>query len=314
MDRFGELKVFTQVVEARGFSGAARAAGLTPSAVSKLIARLEARLGVLLFHRTPRQVGLTREGERFYTDACNILTSLDEAESALAGDSAAASGLLRVYVLPTFARCQLAPRMPAFLARNPKLSVEYQLGNEPLRTLDSNIDVAIQGGRLQDSSLMVRRIATSHWVLCASPAYLAAYGSPKDIADLEGHPCLSFAVGGDWNNWAFDGLGGPQSHVPKGRLSSNHGDMVLAAALAGVGIVRLTEFHVADELRAGRLVRLLPQYRCVGEGAVYAIHHARRHISPRVRVFLDFLTEQFTQNPPWAGAELEAPRDLAANS
>jgi len=131
VDRFGELKVFTQVVEARGFSGAARAAGLTPSAVSKLIARLEARLGVLLFHRSSRQVGLTREGERFYDDARNILTSLDEAESALAGDSATASGLLRVYVLPTFARCQLAPRMPAFLAHNPKLSIEWGPGIGP---------------------------------------------------------------------------------------------------------------------------------------------------------------------------------------
>ena len=313
MDRFGELKVFTQVVEARGFSGAARAAGLTPSAVSKLIARLEARLGVLLFHRSSRQVGLTREGERFYDDARNILTSLDEAESALAGDSATASGLLRAYVLPTFARCQLAPRMPAFLAHNPKLSIEFQLGNEPLRTLDSNIDVAIQGGRLQDSALMVRRIATSRWVLCASPAYLAARGAPNDVADLEDHPCLTFAVGGDWNSWTFhDGHGELASHVPKGRLSSNHGDMVLAAALAGVGIARLTEFHVAEELRTGRLVRVLPQYHSVGDEPVYAIHHARRHISPRVRLFLDFLSEEFTQNPPWAG--VEASCAVAANS
>jgi DNA-binding transcriptional LysR family regulator len=302
LDRFGELKVFTLVAEARGFSSAARAAGLTPSAVSKLIARLESRLGVLLFHRSPRQVGLTREGERFYADACKILMSLDEAEAALAGDNAAATGLLRVYVLPSFARWQLAPLMPEFLAKYPSLSVELQLGNEPLRSLDSNIDIVIQGGRLRDSSLIARRIATSRWVLCASPDYLAKHGVPRVPEDLDRHSCLSFAVEGDWNTWMFRGSdGGLIAYHPQGRLASNHGDMLMAAAIAGTGIVRLTEFQAAAEIEAGRLIPLLAEHYADEEDTLYAIHHARRHISSRVRVFIDFLKARF-HHPPWDGA------------
>jgi len=301
VDRFGELKVFTRIVEAQGFSGAARAEGLTPSAVSKLVARLESRLGVLLFHRSSRQVGLTREGEQFYASACDILKSLDEAEAAVSSDNATSSGPLRVYVLPSFARWQLAPIMPAFLAQHPSLKVEFQLGNEPLRSLDTGLDVALLGGRLRDSSLMVRRIASSRWLVCASPAYLEAHGTPERPEDLHRHHCLNFAVGGDWNDWSFRSEDGTVSLFrAEGRLSSNHGDMLMAAAVAGAGIVRLIDFHVAEQIRMGSLVPVLQDFMFDEQEALYAIYHARRHISPRTRLFLDFLSDRFSQNPPWA--------------
>jgi len=302
VDRFGELKVFTKVVEAQGFSGAARAAGLTPSAVSKLVARLESRLGVLLFHRSSRQVGLTREGEQFYASACDILRSLEEAEAAVAGDNATASGTLRVYVMPVFARRQLAPLMPMFVARHPKLNVELLVGNEPLQALASSIDIAIQSGELRDSSLMLRRIATTRWVVCASPRYLAAHGTPKHPDDLHRHHCLEFAVeGGRWNTWMFaDRDGQAIPFEAKGRISSDNAEMLLAAAVAGGGIVRLTEYQVLSELRDGLLTPVLPEFAADVRQAIYAIYHARLHLSVRTRLFLDFLTEQFGQAPPWA--------------
>jgi len=295
MDRFAELKVFAMIAEAGDFSRAARAAGLTPSGVSKLVLRLETRLGGLLFNRSSRRVELTPEGERFYAKACEILASLEEAEAAVGDLRTTVSGSLRVYVMPAFARLELAPVLPVFLDRHPELRVEILLGNEPLQALEGGIDVAIQGGRLLDSSLTQRKVANTTWVVCASPAYLETHGVPAHPDELNGHQCLDFVVGGDrWNTWRFvDPAGRQLSFEAKGRLPSNNSDMLMAAAVAGCGIARLTEYQVRSEISAGRLTPLLPDFTPTPEQEIYALYHTRRHVGPRARLFVDFLVDQF---------------------
>lgn len=305
MDKLGELKVFLQVVETGGFSGAARAASLTPSGVSKLVARMEDRLGVRLFHRSPRKVTPTREGELFYGRARGVIEALEEAEAAVSAAAASATGFLRVHATPTFATRQLAPVMPIFLAEHPTLTVEFVLSNEPLRMLDSGIDVAIQSGGLTDSSLVVRRIAGSRWRVCAAPDYLARRGTPAHPLELRHHDCLNFTSGASWSSWPFD-LGGravTTLAVP-GRVMSNQGEMLLALARAGGGIVRLAEFHIAEDLRAGRLVSLLDDFLDEVEEPIYAVYHSRRHLSPRVRAFVDFMSQRFGDGGDWSGTEL----------
>ena len=200
MDRFGEMMVFVRVVEDGGFSAAARTLSLTPSAVSKLIARLEGRLNVRLFHRSSRTVTPTSEGEAFYTGARQALEAVEEAEAIAAGSSTPA-GILRIRSVPTFARYQLAPLMPAFRRRFPQIYIELLLSNESIGLLDGNIDLAIRSGELTDSSLIARRIASSRWIICASPDYLAAHGIPQSPAELSAHECLNFSMSTPWNTW-----------------------------------------------------------------------------------------------------------------
>lgn len=294
MDKIGEMKVFIQVVEAGGFSGAARAASLTPSAVSKLIARLEDRLTVLLFQRTSRNVTLTPEGEQFYAHARHVMRALEEAEAAVANSASAVSGTLRIFSYPAFARYQLAPLMPEFLRQHPTLTVEFQLSNEPLRSLDSGVDVAIQSGELIDSTLVVRKFATGRWYFCASPEYVAARGAPQTPEELHDHDCLNFGTGSLWNTWSFGHAENSlTSFRALGKLSSNNGDMVLALARAGCGIGRFADFHAREELEAGRLVRVLRAYEDPTEWPIYALYHSRRHLSPRVKAFLAMLSANF---------------------
>jgi Transcriptional regulator len=298
MDRFEEMRVFVRVAEDGGFSAASRTLSLTPSAISKLIARLEARLGVRLFQRSSRQVFLTAEGENFYAGALRALEAVDEAEAVSLG-AGTPTGILRIRSVPTFARYQLAPLMPEFLRRHPRLQVEFLLSNEGVGLLDGNVDVAIRSGELTDSSLISRRIASSRWIICASPRYLEAHGTPASAVDLANHECLNFSMSTHWNAWPFTtGNGQPSRVKARGRIAANQGDMLLALARAGMGIVRLAEFHISEDLADGRLVPLFPDQQDDTEEPIYAVYQNRRHLSPRVRVFLDFLEESFSRGPP----------------
>jgi DNA-binding transcriptional LysR family regulator len=287
-----DIAVFVQVAEDGDFSAAARTLALTPSTISKSIARLEDHLGRRLLHRSSRSMRLTPEGQSFLDAAHRVLDAVEEAEAVV---SATPSGTLRVRSVPTFARYQVAPLMPTFRRLYPKLRVEFVLSNERTAFLDDGADVAIASGDLPSSSLIARRIASSRWIICASPAYLAEYGMPTSPDDLDRHECLNFLMATKWNSWSTAGTG----LNTEGGILANQGDMLLALARAGAGIVRLAEFHISDDLKAGRLVTLFPEHQDRAEEPIYVLYQDKRNLSPRIRVFLTFLQEAFA-NPPWS--------------
>jgi DNA-binding transcriptional LysR family regulator len=287
-----DIAVFVQVAEDGDFSAAARTLALTPSTISKSIARLEDHLGRRLLHRSSRSMRLTPEGQSFLDAAHRVLDAVEEAEAVV---SATPSGTLRVRSVPTFARYQVAPLMPTFRRLYPKLRVEFVLSNERTAFLDDGADVAIASGDLPSSSLIARRIASSRWIICASPAYLAEYGMPTSPDDLDRHECLNFLMATKWNSWSTAGTG----LNTEGGILANQGDMLLALARAGAGIVRLAEFHISDDLKAGRLVALFPEHQDRAEEPIYVLYQDKRNLSPRIRVFLTFLQEAFA-NPPWS--------------
>ena len=289
-----DIAVFVQVVEDGDFSAAARTLALTPSTISKSIARLEDHLGRRLLHRSSRSMRLTPEGQSFLDAAHRVLDAMEEAEAVV---SATPSGTLRVRSVPTFARYQVAPLMPAFRRLYPKLRVEFVLSNERTAWLDDGADVAIASGDLPSSSLIARRIASSRWIICASPSYLAEHGTPILAGRAGRHECLNFPMPTKWNR------GRSRESRINGRLTpggivANQGDMLLALARAGAGIVRLAEFHISDDLRAGRLVALFPEHQDRAEEPIYVLYQDKRNLSPRIRVFLNFLQEAFA-HPPW---------------
>jgi DNA-binding transcriptional LysR family regulator len=298
MDRYGEMLVFVRAVEDGGFSAAGRSMSLTPSAVSKLVTRMENRLGVLLFHRSHRTVALTPEGEAFYAAALRAIASVDEAEASVLSGSAT-RGTLRIRSMPTFAASQLAPLIPAFCRAYPALHLELQLKIEPGNLLDDGVDVALHVGHLADSSLVAHRFATTRWIICAAPAYLAERGTPGRPADLVRHECLNFLPAMPASAWFVRDRGGPSRRIKvSSRVLTNQGQMLLELARAGMGVVRLAEFHAVQDLVAGRLVELFPGQQSDVEDPILAVYRGRRHLSQRIRVFLDFLDASFSANPP----------------
>jgi DNA-binding transcriptional LysR family regulator len=291
-DRIRELAFFLRVSEEASFSAAARSLDLDPSTISKVIQRLENRLGVRLFHRTSRVLKLTQEGERFLSAAQKVISALEEAEESLApGAAAEASGVLRVSSTSAFARHHLAPLMPAFIAQHPQLRVEFVLAATPPDLFEQQIDVNFQSGNIPDSTLVARRIAVTQWRLCASPAYLQRAGTPQTPADLHRHQCLNFLPGSYRSRWPLT-HGAPTKVIepiePQTVAAANNGDMLCALAVAGLGITRLADYHIAAEITAGRLVTVLDALALPPE-PIYAVYASKRHLSARVRVFLEHI-------------------------
>ena len=208
------------------------------------------------------------------------------------------SGALRIRSLPGFACYQIAPLMPAFRPLHPQLRIEFLLTTERMASLDDGADVAIVSGDLPSSSLVARRIASSRWIICASPSYLAEHGTPSSPAELDQHACLNFSMPTKWNRWSGAGSGTNGRGNPRGGIVANQGDMLLALALAGTGIVRLPDYQISPYLRAGGLVVLFPEHQDRVEEPIYVLYQNRRNLSPRIRVFLSFLDRAFAR-PPW---------------
>jgi len=299
MDRYGEMLVFVRSVEDGGFSAAGRSLSLTPSTVSKLIARVEDRLGVLLFRRSRRTMELTPEGEAFYDAALRAIEAMEATESAVFSGKVPRD-TLRIRCMPTFANSQLAPLIPIFRRLHPALRLEVQLKIEPGNLLENGMDLAIHVGHLADSSLVVRRFASTRWIICAAPAYLAEHGTPSSPAELAQHTCLNFVPDMVASIWTVRGVDRPSRRI---KISSdfltNQGQMLLELAREGMGIVRLAEFHVVEDLLAGRLVALFPEHQSTEEDPIYAVHQGRRHLSQRIAVFLDFLDNAFPEPLTW---------------
>ncbi|WP_230368285.1 LysR family transcriptional regulator [Methylobacterium brachiatum] len=294
MDRLGEMVVFVRAVEDGGFSAAGRSLAMTPSAVSKLITRLEQRLDVILFNRSSRTPALTEEGKIFYASALRAIEAVEEAETSVLGGKAA-RGTLRIRSMPSFATHQLAPLMPAFRRLHPALRLDFVLNMDASSLLDGGVDIAIHVGELADSSLVVNRFASTRWIICAAPAYLAERGKLSTPADLVKHECLNFPSTVSWSIWNVRKADGAQKRLkPLTGISANTGQMLLSLAIAGGGIVRLAEYQIIEELRRGHLVEVLPEYHTGNEDSIYAVYSSRRHLSQRIRLFIEFLHYNFS--------------------
>ncbi|MFJ4153711.1 LysR family transcriptional regulator [Pseudomonas sp. NPDC089752] len=298
MDNYTQLLAFLGAAEHGNFSAAARACGMTPSAISKLISRLEDRLQVRLFQRGTRSLTLTEEGAAYLVSARAVSNAMAEADSLAEAFPTRVSGTLRVHTMTTFAKHQIIPWLPEFLSAYPALTVDIQVGAQFSDQFDQGLDVAIHSGVLPDSSRIARKIGQSRWVICASPAYLAAYGTPEHPGQLLQHICFSFGFSSAWNTWGFvvDGQEVTVPVVPKATFAQ--GDLLRDLALGGAGVVRLAEFHIGQDIQEGRLVPLLQSYAQDSVEPIYMIYTNRKHLSPRIRVFRDFL-EQKLASSPW---------------
>ena len=295
MERSGELEVFLRVVQEGGFSAAARSVGLTPSAVSKLITRLEARLGTRLFMRTTRALSLTEEGEAYYQSGQRILRELDEAEQAAA--AGAVRGRLRINASIPFGTQYVVPAVPAFLRRHPEVILDLSLSDDVIDLLAQKTDIAIRMGDLSNSALLAQKLGQSRRVLCASPDYLRRKGTPTTPDALQAHDCLAFNFRRERSGWPFREGGHVTQRPVSSHLLVNNGETLKQLLLEGAGIGRLGLWHVAAELKAGRLVPLLEKYNPGDLELAHAIHVGGGQVPPRVRAFIAHLVDTMKASP-----------------
>jgi DNA-binding transcriptional LysR family regulator len=305
-DRFREFETFVCIVETGSFSAASRKLGCTPSAVSKLIERMENRLGVRLLRRTSRSLTLTQEGRNLHRAAAHVLETVTEAEAALLDTEASATGLLRVHTTLNFAQTQLAPLLPDFLATHPQLRIEFLLNSEPIDLVNADIDISLQVGPVSNPSLIARRIATTRWLLCAAPSYLQASGTPIVPADLLNHNCLNFLPQTYRSVWPLreERKDAPNDKSPSryealGNVASNSDNFLRVLACQGMGIARLAEFHIAQDLRDGSLCIVLGDSLPDQPEPVFAVYQSRRNLSSRVKVFLAYLEKRLSESLEW---------------
>jgi DNA-binding transcriptional LysR family regulator len=297
MDRFQEMRTFVAVVEAGSFVRGADALRMSKTATSRLVGDLEARLGVRLLNRTTRRLSLTQEGEVFLERCREALAVVEEAEAEVTARSGEAVGRLRVNVPFSFGVLHLAPLWPQFMARHPKVDLEVALADRLVDLVDEGYDLAVRIARLPSSSLVSRRLASTRMVACASPEYLRQHGAPTHPDHLAQHAVLSYTLLAMGEHWAFTGPGGPVVAKVLPRMRSNSGDTCVAAALRHQGIVLQPTFLVGEALRTGALVEVMPEWRSIELG-LYAVYPSRKHVTPKVRVLIDFLVESF-RRPGW---------------
>ena len=298
MDKYQEMRVFTAVVEASSFVAAADSLGMSKAAVSRYVSELEQRLGVRLLHRTTRRLSLTPEGEVFLSRCRDILSSIEASEAEISTRSLSVSGLLKVSVPVSFGIRHLAPLWPEFLALHPQLKLDVQLADRVIDLVDEGFDMAIRIARLADSSLISRQIVATRLVLCAAPAYLQRKGTPQHPSELAAHDVVGYSLLATGDQWQFIGPDGPVSVKVRPRLWSNNGDSCIAACIQGAGIQMQPTFLIAEELRRGELVEILPQFQAVTLG-IYAVYPTRKFVLPKVRALVEFLDARLRE-APWA--------------
>lgn len=284
-----EIGLFVQVVERGSFAAAAADSGLTPSALSKAMTRLEDRLGVRLLERTTRRLALTAEGELLLTRGRDILAAVEAAEADVTAARGKPRGRLRVSVGSAFAKHRLTRLIAEFHDRFPDVKLELSITDRRVDVIAEQIDVAIRTGPLTDSSLVTRRIGESRRIICASPAYLARRGTPATPADLQQHDCLvviGLATLAEWPMRVDDTV---KRVVVQGAIASDSADLVLDLAIAGLGIIRLADFVLEEALTSGRLVPLLTEHHADEPVPVSVLMPPGRQALPRVRAFVDFI-------------------------
>lgn len=287
-NRAGEMMVFVRVVEAGSFSEAARLMLMTPSTVSKLIARLESRLGVRLIERSTRRLALTEEGQFYYERSQALLSQLDETEQQIAQGGAEAEGVVRITSSVSFGTTAVEPILPAFFEAYPNVIVDLSLSDEVVDLYLDRTDIAIRVGKLPDSNLMARKIGETRRCIVASPAYLARHGKPTTPEELVHHNCLGFNFRRAMPVWPMREGGRIVERMLSGSLLVNNGDTLRRMAIAGVGIIRLADYHLRGPIERGELVELLADSDIGVVDEVHALYRNSQFLPARVRAFLDF--------------------------
>jgi DNA-binding transcriptional LysR family regulator len=290
MDLLGALQVFVRVTETGSFSAVAREGPTSQSAVTRQIAQLEQHFGARLFHRTTRRLSLTEDGQGLLSHARHLLETAEEMEAALGKQSSSPTGLVRVGLSVSAGRF-MAPRLPTLLAQHPGLRVELVMRDQFSDMVEERLDLALRGGEIADASLVARRIGQLGRAVVAAPLYLERHGAPSVPADLLSHTCLIHDTAADAEVWRFTGPEGPINVRVNGAFIANDSEALNLAARAGHGIALLPEFQVIDDLRAGRLFRLLDGYPSQ-RLPVHIVYPSRRNLAPRTRVVMDFLVAQ----------------------
>jgi DNA-binding transcriptional LysR family regulator len=300
MDQLSALKAFCRVVEAGGFSAAAAEINVSHTVMSRQVSHLEALLGAQLLNRTTRRLALTEAGQTYYERARRILDDLQDADLAVSRHHTVPRGTLRINAPMAFGTLDMGRWLPAFMARYPELKVDLVCNDRFVDLIEEGFDVAVRLARdMPDSSLMARKLTTTVSMLVASPDYLKRRGTPSVPADLSGHNCLTYTLIPKPNEWVLTSLEGARSTISvSGSFQSNTGIALRSAALAGVGIAASASFIVHDDLIRGDLVPVLPDYRMPPRD-IYAVYPYNRHLSPKVRAFVDFASEVY-RSTEWA--------------
>ncbi|MFC5743112.1 LysR family transcriptional regulator [Dyella tabacisoli] len=300
MNHIADIQLFLRVLDLGSISAAARGMDLSVAVASQRLKRLERELGVRLLHRTTRQLHATPEGVVLAEQGRALIEDLDALTSGLRKAHSSVTGTLRVTLSASFGRQYVSPLLPQFLARYPCVRVNVNLTDQVVDLISSGFDLAIRIGALDDSNLIARRLATNRRALCASPEYLRQHGSPKTPAELAQHECLMLVGSqGRQDVWQLTDPEGKAIAVRvNGRFESNFGELLRDAAVAGLGIAQHSTWHVGDDLRAGRLQVVMPDYPIADTG-IYAVTPQRRLVPQRVRAFTDFLAEHFGEHPIW---------------
>lgn len=297
MDRLDEINAFIAVAEARSFTQAARKLGVSGAQVSKLVARLENRLGARLLNRTTRDVSLTDTGAAYLERARELLEGFEALETSVR-DQGGPSGLLKVSAPVSFGRNQLTPALLDFAAGCSAVSLDIQFTDRMVNLVEEGFDVAVRIGHLPDSSLVARKLAPVRMVTCASPEYLARAGTPESLADLAAHEAILDTNVRDATIWRFGPYGDVQEVRVHGRLRFNGAESCVTAAVKGFGITRSPAFAAAEDLSAGRLTPILCRYE-PELIHVYAVYPHARHLAAKVRAFVDFLAARYSGEPEW---------------
>ena len=295
------MLVFSKVVQGGSLSAAARELGISPAVVSRTLAAMEARLGVRLINRTTRSLHLTDEGASYYETCSRILAEIEEADAAAAARRVEPQGMLRVALPASFGLNHIAPLIPRFAARYPKVELALSLSDRSVNLVEEGFDLAIRIAELKDSALAARKLAPNRRVVCASPAYLRQHVEPKTPQDLAKHNCLIATwEQGMAMNWEYKSPVGKRGSVRvTGRYACDNWEVLREWAVAGLGVALKSTWDVRKHLEDGSLVPLLPGYDFSSDVGIYAVYPHRRHLPAKTRVFIDFLAESFGPEPYW---------------
>lgn len=295
-ERLDSLMIFVQAAQHRSFSVAARELGLSPSAVSRAVQRLEERLGSRLLNRTTRSLSLTENGAVFYETCRQILSDLDAAELALKRSQSTPTGTLRINLVPSMGRMHIVPALPRFAAQYPDLNLEISLNDRRVDLIESGIDAVVRVGIHPDSNLIMQHIATARYIICASPNYLKKAGVPKTPEDLQQHNCINhiFPQTGRLRDWTFQHKGKEFSLSLSGQLMLDHAEAATEAAITGAGVIQFYNFVVGTAIAQGQLVPILESYTPPGV-PIAVVYAQKQYLSAKVKAFVEFMIELMTK-------------------
>lgn len=299
MESLSDIAVFVQVVDSGSFTAAANRLELSKSVVSKYVTRLENHLGAQLLQRTTRKLNLTEVGRAFYEHSKRGLLEIEEAEAIVSRLQGTPRGLLRLNAPMSFGILHIAPLIQDFLDLYPELSIDINFEDRKVDLIEDGFDLAIRIANLSDSSLVARRLGPCRHVVCASPTYLKRNGIPRTPDDLREHNALTFKYQDSPTQWQFLSDDGKVSNVPvSGSIQMNNSLALREALLCDAGITLTPTFIVGEDIKSGRLQAVLTQYQLM-EISIFTVYHQRRHMSPKVRAFIDFLSSRITDKPYW---------------